>query len=60
MKGTAGFNMIGSVYSANTTASPQDFFGECIVVGHRDLQTSFCEDFSKKEDIRITHQAWRN
>jgi hypothetical protein len=32
--------------------------------GHRDLHTlprytSFCEDFSKKEFIRITHKAWR-
>jgi hypothetical protein len=38
---------------------------EALAFGHRDLQTlpchtSFCADFSKKEFIRITHEAWRN
>jgi hypothetical protein len=35
------------------------------VFGHLDIQTSprhtsFCGDFSKKDFIRITHDAWRN
>jgi hypothetical protein len=36
-----------------------------VAFGHRDLQilpsqTSFCRDFSKKEFIRTTHEAWKN
>jgi hypothetical protein len=48
-----------------TTVLLQEFFGERIVGrGHRGLQTSprqtsFCQDFSKKGFIRITHEAWK-
>jgi hypothetical protein len=66
-KWIAGFNMMGRQPTLRTQLFHCNSSLLCALLGvafdHRDLWTSsrhssFCWDFSKKDFIRITHDAW--